>query len=49
MDANGNFFMGVDTPSSLAFHPLNNTQPLGLIFYDKNKNDLANKSIVFYS
>ena len=49
MDANGDFFMGVDTPSSLAFHPLNNTEPLGLIFYDKNKNDLANKSIVFYS
>jgi hypothetical protein len=49
MDANGNFYMGVDTPSSLAFHPLNNTEPLGLIFYDKNKNDLANKSIVFYS
>ena len=48
MDANGNFYMGVDTPSSLAFHALNNTKPLGLIFYDKNKNDLANKSIVFY-
>ena len=47
-DAGGNLFLSSDTPGSMNFHPIDNTQPLGMIFYDKNMN-IDNKAIVFYS
>lgn len=47
-DNAGNLFYSTDDPNNINFHPINNTQPLGLIFYDKNMN-IDNKAIVFYS
>ena len=47
-DINGNFFFGSNSVGSMNFHPIGNTQPLGLIFYDKNMN-INDKAIVFYS
>lgn len=47
-DAGGNLFFSTEDPNNINFHPIDRTEPLGIIFYDKNMN-IDNKAIVFYS
>ena len=47
-DAGGNLFFSTEDPNNINFHPIDRTEPLGMIFYDKNMN-IDNKAIVFYS
>lgn len=47
-DSNGDLFLSSNSIVNVNFHPLNNTEPLGFIFYDKNMN-ISDKAIVFNS
>lgn len=47
-DSGGNFYYGSNSVVDLKYHPIGNTEPLGIMFYDKNMN-IQDKAIVFYS
>lgn len=47
-DSGGNFYYGSNSVVDLNYHPIGNTEPLGIMFYDKNMN-IQDKAIVFYS